>query len=138
MARFKPGQSGNPAGRPRGSPNKATQLRELIRADMPEIIAALVTKAKDGDAQSASVLLSRVLPPLRPISEGQTIQAAGETLADRAEAVAAAALTGDLSPSTAGELMSVLAAQSRVIEISELAARLERIEAALKAQENRK
>jgi len=138
MARFKPGQSGNPAGRPKGSPNKATQLRELIRVELPEILKVLVDKAKDGDSQSAAVLLSRVLPPLRPVSEGQTIQAAGETLADRAEAVAAAALTGDLAPSTAGELMAVLAGQARIAEISELAARLERIEATLKAQENRK
>jgi len=132
MARFKPGQSGNPAGRPKGSPNKATQLRELIRVELPEILKVLVDKAKDGDSQSAAVLLSRVLPPLRPVSEGQAIHAAGETLADRAEAVAAAALTGDLAPSTAGELMGVLAGQARIIETSELAARLERIEAALK------
>jgi len=138
MARFKPGISGNPAGRPKGSPNKATQLRDMIRAELPEILKVLVEKAKGGDSQSAAVLISRVLPPLRPVSEGQTIQAAGETLADRAEAVAAAALTGDLAPSTAGELMSVLAGQARVIETSELAARLERIEAVLKAQENRK
>lgn len=110
----------------------------MIRAELPEILKVLVEKAKGGDSQSAAVLISRVLPPLRPISEGQTIQAAGETLADRAEAVAAAALTGDLAPTTAGELMSVLAGQCRIVETSELAARLERIEATLKAQENRK
>jgi hypothetical protein len=134
MAKFKPGQSGNPRGRPKGCSNASRVLREKIHAELPAIIKTLVELAQGGDTQAASVLLARALPPLRPVSEATELSGAGATLADRAEAVAAATLAGNLAPSTASELMGMLAGHARIVETSELAARLERIEEALKLQ----
>ena len=134
MARFKPGQSGNPSGKPKGAKHASTKLRDAISNDLHSIVAALIEKAKDGDTAAAALLFSRTLPPLRPQSEPPDIALAGITLAERAEAIASAALSGELSPTGATELMGVLAQQARITEISELAERLERIEATLRIE----
>ncbi len=134
MTRFKPGQSGNPSGKPRGTKHASTRLRDAIASDLHAIVAALVDKAKCGDTSAASLLFSRTLPPLRPQSDPPDVALSGETLTERAEAVAAATLAGDLSPTAATELMALLAQQARIIEVCELSDRLERIEIALKLE----
>lgn len=72
--RFKPGQSGNPNGRPRGSVNLKTDLRselsEKIRilegerslkvSKQRAMLKALVAKALKGDARAANVVLTLV------------------------------------------------------------------------------
>lgn len=136
--RFKKGQSGNPAGRPVGIPNPATRLRQTIANDLPEIIETLVANAKNGDTQAASLLLSRCLPPLRPQSEPEVVTVTGEGLAARADAISEAAVRGDISPTTAAELMQMLSGQARVLEVAELTERISRLETALKANERKK
>ena len=131
---FTKGKSGNPAGKPKGTRHASTKLRDAIASDMTAIIAALVEKAKDGDTAAAALLFSRTLPPLRPQSEAPEVQLPGTTMNERAEAITAAALAGDLSPTGATELMGILAQQARISEITELAERLERIENALKLE----
>lgn len=131
---FTKGKSGNPAGKPKGTRHASTKLRDAIASDMTAIIAALVEKAKDGDTSAAALLFSRTLPPLRPQSDPSDVVIAGTTMNERAEAITAAALAGDLSPTGATELMGILAHQARISEITELAARLERIENALKLE----
>lgn len=134
MTRFKPGQSGNPKGKPRGSKHASTRLRDAIAGDLHAIVAAMIEKAKDGDTAAAALLFSRTLPPLRPQSEASDAQLEGTTLDERAESITAAALAGHISPTGAGELMGILAQQARIHEIGELAERLERIENALKLE----
>ena len=134
MSRFKPGQSGNPAGKPKGAKHASTKLRDAIASDLSAIVAALVEKAKDGDTAAAALLFSRTLPPLRPQSEAPEVELPGTTMNERAEAVTTAALAGQISPTGAAELMSLLTQQARIAEVSELAERLERIETAMKLQ----
>ena len=52
----------------------------------------------------------------------------GGGMADRAEQIAAEAMAGNLSPTAAAELISILAAQAKIIEISELTERLAALE----------
>ena len=125
---FKPGKSGNPGGRPKGIPNPSTRLRHAIEKDIPEIIKAMVDAAKGGDVSAASLLLSRVLPPLRPEAQTATLPDAGTSLADRADAIASATLAGELPTSTAADLMSVLQGQARIKEVDDIEQRLRAIE----------
>jgi hypothetical protein len=134
MSRFKPRESGNQKGKPKGCRHASTKLRDAIAADLHIIVAALVEKAKQGDTGAAALLFSRTLPPLRPQSEPPEIVLSGETLTKRAEVVTAATLAGELSPTAATELMALLAQQARIVEVGELSDRLERIENVLKLQ----
>ena len=67
MARFLPGQSGNPSGRPKGTGSVA-KLREAIQEEMPEIIDAVVSAAKAGDISAAKILIDKVIPTLKPVN----------------------------------------------------------------------
>ncbi len=58
--KFKPGQSGNPKGRPKDK-TPATMLRKSIATDMPEIITTLVKLAKGGEIIRAT--MAGQIPP---------------------------------------------------------------------------
>jgi Family of unknown function (DUF5681) len=63
---FEKGQSGNPAGRPPGSRNKATILAEtMFQGEAETIIRMAIDKAKGGDITAIRLCLERVFPRLR-------------------------------------------------------------------------
>lgn len=59
---FKPGESGNPAGRKPGAKNKYTAFRKMVDPDVPGIIAKIVQMALDGDLTASKMLINRVWP----------------------------------------------------------------------------
>lgn len=63
---FQKGQSGNPAGRPRGARNKATLAAEaLLDGEAETITRKAVEHAKAGDPWAVRLCLERVLPARR-------------------------------------------------------------------------
>lgn len=128
MGRFRKGVSGNPAGRPRGT-GEAAKLRAAIQNDLPEIIASLVQAARAGDVAAARLLLDRTLPALRPESMPVALPELGVgTLVQRAEAAIAAAGNGELAPDTAATLVAAIGGLAKLQELSELVARIEKLE----------
>ncbi len=61
-AAWKPGQSGNPKGRPPGV-GEIGKMRAAIAGNVPAILESLTTAALAGDVQAARLLLERALPP---------------------------------------------------------------------------
>lgn len=124
--RFKPGQSGNPGGRPVGSGNK-------IRADLihawDEVKPILLEKAKGGDMAAIRIIAERVCPPMRATDPSTPIVLPDGTLTERANAVLHSIGTEDLNVSQAAQLMQALAALAKLIETDELAARIAALEA---------
>ena len=63
LTQFKPGQSGNPNGRPKKLPEIDELLAEALgyeqASEAKEILKALVAKAKKGDVRAAEVLFDR-------------------------------------------------------------------------------
>ncbi len=58
-AQFKPGQTGNPNGRPKKLPGLDELLGDIPESDYQAIIGALIKKAKRGDVRCAEVILDR-------------------------------------------------------------------------------
>jgi len=131
---WKKGQSGNPAGRPRGTA-KVAKLRSLIEADMPEVIAKVVELAKEGDMSAAKLLVDRVIPTIRPVEQPRITPPAGDSLVERGEAVLNAMQAGQLAPGEAQAAIGALMAQGKLVELSEIEKRLAMLEERLDEQQ---
>ena len=130
---FTKGQSGNPAGRPKGSGISA-KLRQAIEGEAEAIIKAMIEQAKAGDMQAAKALLDRVLPALKPESQAIHLPelVAADTMAEKARAAIDAAGAGAVSPSAASDLVAAIAGLARVVEVTELQQRLDELERMMK------
>ncbi len=74
--RFKPGQSGNPSGRPKGALNKTTMALRAIMQDRAEaVLQALIDQALAGDVGAAKALLERFVPVAKegPLDAGAVV-----------------------------------------------------------------
>ena len=129
MAKWRPGESGNPAGRPPGS-GEIAKLRAGIAERMPEILSTLIEAALAGDTQAARLLLERVLPPVKAVEPPVHVPLPEGRLTEQARYVLAAAAWGTLAPDQAATLIGALAGVARIAETDELRERIERLEAA--------
>ena len=129
MTRFKPGQSGNPKGRPKGTKDSRTELRALIAPHAPALIRKALELAKGGDVQALRLLLERAVPPIKAAGEPVTFELPEcDGLADTGRAVMRAIASGTLPPDTGRQLIDALAALGRVVEIEELERRIAALE----------
>lgn len=128
---FEPGKSGNPAGRPKGSRNKTTLLVEALLDGEAEVIARkAIEKALEGDMAALRLCLERLLPPKRdrPLTfELPKIETASDAV-QASSAVLAACGDGILSPSEAAEVMDLISAHVRTLEMTEIEVRLTALE----------
>ena len=126
-AAWKPGQSGNPKGRPAGS-GEVAKLRAAIAGNVPAILQSLTAAAMAGDVQAARLLLERTLPALKPAEQAQALHLPDGTLTDQGRAVLAAVAAGELAPGQGAALLGAIGTLARVAEIDELAARITALE----------
>lgn len=68
QGRFQKGQSGNPAGRPKGSLNRASiMVRELLADEAESITRKLIELAKNGEIAAIRLIVERLLPPVKEL-----------------------------------------------------------------------
>jgi len=117
-------------GRPRGR-SQVALLREQLAVDLEAVIATVRRQAAAGDMQAVRLLLDRVLPALRPIElPVELAMPVAGTLAAQARAVVQAAADGSLAPGQAAQIVGALAGVARIVEVDELVARIDALEAA--------
>jgi len=128
---FQPGQSGNPAGRPKGSRNAVTVLAEKLMEDEAEtVVRAILDAARAGDMGACRIILDRLAPARKDRPVALDLPPI-TTSADTAQAMAAvirAMADGEISPSEAGAVASVLEGHRRALELTEIERRLEALE----------
>ena len=124
---WKKGQSGNPAGRPKGSGDVA-KVRAAIAAQVPALLAKLMAQALEGDTSAARLLLERAIAPLKAAEQPQAVSLKGETLTDQGRAVLASVAAGELAPGQGAALLGAIGTLARVAEVDELAARVAALE----------
>lgn len=121
--RWKTGESGNPKGRPKGS-GQVAQLRASIAAQVPALLAKLMTQALDGDTAAARLLLERAIAPLKSIEQPLALTLPDGSLTDQGRAVLRSVASGELAPTQGAALLGAIGTLARVSEIDELAARV--------------
>jgi hypothetical protein len=128
---FKKGQSGNPAGRPKGSRHKATLAVEaLLDGEAENITRKAVEMALSGDTTAMRLVLERICSPRRdrPVTFAlPKLEIAADAVKATA-AIAAAVATGDLTPTEAGELSKLVDGFRAAFSTAELEARIVRLE----------
>ena len=128
---FKAGQSGNPAGKPRGTRSKATVLLEAMLQENAEAITeAVIQQARGGNLLAARIILERLIPPVRerPINVELPDVASTEGVAAAQSAILKAVATGEILPAEASTLSAIVETRRRSIETQELADRIEKLE----------
>ncbi|MBR1156197.1 DUF5681 domain-containing protein [Bradyrhizobium sp. JYMT SZCCT0428] len=129
--RFKPGQSGNPDGRPKGSRNSTTlALETLLDGQATALTQKAIDLALTGDMAALRLCLDRILPARkdRPVTFALPPINSAQDAAATVAAVLAAVAAGDLTPADAGEISKLIEAYVKAFETAELAERLERLE----------
>ena len=126
-AAWKPGQSGNPKGRPAGT-GEVAKLRAAIAGQVPAILESLTAAALAGDVQAARLLLERAIAPLKAAEQSQALSLPDGTLTDQGRAVLASVAAGELAPGQGAALLGAIGTLARVTEIDELARRIEVLE----------
>ena len=115
MAKWQPGQSGNPRGRTPGT-GKTAQLRALLEPDLPNLLQRLVDAAMDGDMQAMRIIIDRTIPPLKPVALAEPVTIEGETLTDQARGVLGQVASGEIGPDAAHGIFNGL---NRIREMEE-------------------
>ena len=126
--KFQPGQSGNPKGRAKGKPLLVTELRTAIEAKSDEIFQAVIDAAVNGDMAACKMLLDRITPALKPQALSINLPVK-KTLSEQGNEIVRATMDGSIPPDIGSQLITALANQSRIVEIDELAKRVEVLEA---------
>ena len=126
-AAWKPGQSGNPKGRPAGT-GEVAKLRAAIADRVPELLSKLMAQALEGDTAAARLLLERAIAPLKAAEQPQALTLPDGTLTDQGRAVLASVAAGELAPGQGAALLGAIGTLARVVEIDELAQRVAKLE----------
>lgn len=133
---FEPGQSGNPAGRPKGSRNAATRAVEVLLDGQAHALtkkAIDVALNGDGNVVALRLCLERIAPPRRASPIDIDLPQIG-SLAD----LGAAAISvinnvadGGITPDQGAKLLDMIERTAKLYAGTELEARVRDIEARL-------
>ncbi len=128
---FAKGVSGNPAGRPPGSRNKATLLAlQLLEGEAEALARTVIERALKGDSSALRLCLERLIPirkdrvielDLPPITSPQEL-GAGFT------ALVAAVTKGEMTPDEAQGVAALFEQYRKVLETGELEQRVTQLE----------
>ncbi|MGE0035548.1 MAG: DUF5681 domain-containing protein [Xanthobacteraceae bacterium] len=128
---FKPGESGNPNGRPKGSRNQATlAIAALLDGESEALTRKLIETALTGDVRALRFCVERIAPTRRD----QTVEfnlpplETAQDVVPASAAVVQACAAGNLSPSEAAQVLALIATHARMLGLADIEARLRALE----------
>jgi hypothetical protein len=131
--RWKSGQSGNPAGRPRGSRSRVTQAVEALLEGEAELLTRkAVELALAGDTTALRLCLERLAPPVRerPLEIELPPIASAKDLPRAVAALLQAVASGAVTAGEAEKLGRLVGQYVQAVEVAEIEARLRALEEA--------
>ena len=125
--RFRPGQSGNPAGRPPGARNRALLEADAVMSEnLTDVVAATCRKAKEGSERAQALVFRSRIPPARhrpvmiDLPETDTL----EGILAAQGAILRRFAGGEMTVEEARYASDLLEAQRRIFEAIDFAQRL--------------
>jgi len=114
---FRSGQSGNPAGRPKGARNKATLIAETkIEEKFGAVIDKLLERALDGNVSALRFCAGRVLPDRPPVEISLAGVRTTAAALEVSEALFDAVAAGDLTAQEAQRMRAQLDAHMKLVQ----------------------
>lgn len=126
----KGGTSPNPSGRPAVIGMARTEVEKLLQNNVGGILELQIAKALEGDSGAATLVLSRVMAPLRP--SGEKVQFAFDPslpIARQVEQVLAAVAAGHVAPDIGQQITTIIGTLSSIRANEELEQRIIQLEA---------
>lgn len=125
-AAWKPGQSGNPAGRTPG----VEKIRQLLEPKREELVAKAVEMALGGDSIALRICIDRLAPPPKAESAPVKIPGLADALTpkEKADSIVAAVAEGQISFEAGERAMRLLGLYLQAITVTDHEARLRAIE----------
>jgi len=130
-AAFRPGQSGNPAGRPRGARNRTTLAVEaLLEGQAEALTQQAIHMALNGDTTALRLCMERIAPPMRerPVTLSMPTPGAPADLPATMAALVDAVATGELTTGEAERLAKLVGVYVQALEATEFEQRLHALE----------
>lgn len=128
---FKPGKSGNPAGKPPGTRHKTTLAAlALLDGEAEALTRRVIDMALSGDIQALRLCLERIVSPTKDRPIKITLPAV-ETAADLPKltaALLAAVSAGEIGATEAATLAKLTEIHGKALETADLDARLKKLE----------
>jgi hypothetical protein len=117
-SKWQKGQSGNPAGRPRGSRNKVSLLRDyLVEGEEEQVLNKVIASALEGDTHAMALCFDRLVPRCKERSievEAGPIDTYEQVCAAMSK-VFAAVCSGQITPSEGEKLINILKFQLEAV-----------------------
>jgi hypothetical protein len=128
---FKPGQSGNPKGRPQGSKHKATiAAQTLLDGEAQALTKKAVELAKAGNVLALRLCLERLIPTRKdqPITLKLPKIEGVADIPNVLEAILKAVASGEITPGEGQSLAAMLEAYRKGVELADIEARVTALE----------
>jgi uncharacterized protein YceH (UPF0502 family) len=128
---FQKGQSGNPAGKLRGTRNRTSVLiEELLLGEAKPVTEKVIELAKAGDMVAIKLVLDRLAPPRRdqPIRIRLPRLRSAADAAKAMSVIAAATASGRVTPDEGAGLARLMEAYVKTSEAAELEQRVAALE----------
>lgn len=132
MAKFRKGQSGNSAGKPKGARHRVTRAVEaLLEGEAEGLTRKAVEVALSGDVTALRLCLDRIspVPKDRPLTIALPELDDAASIARAVAAVVKCVADGTLAPAEGKAIADLLEAHRRAFETEELERRIRTLEA---------
>lgn len=130
---FEEGQSGNPAGKAKGTRNRTTiAMQELLEGEAERITRKAVELALEGDTVAIRLCMERLVPVRKDRHvhfDLPKIESAGD-IPKATSALLEAVASGEITPAEAADIGRAVDAHLKAIETHELTERLNRLDGA--------
>ena len=126
---YKPGESGNPKGKPKGAKSKFTKFRELLEPHAEELFGKAVEMAMNGDATAMRLCVERLVPAYRAASNTINLPKMKGTPTEQAQAALEAMANGELTLDDANGVLTAITQTTKIKEIDDLEKRISALEA---------
>lgn len=132
-SKFAKGQSGNPAGRPKGARNKTTLAVEaLLDGEAAKLTKKAIERALAGDVTALRLCLDRISPPSRERRVSFTLPRleSADDLPDASAAIIHAVANGEVGLAEGEAILRMMDCFRRAFDSAEIERRLLALEAA--------